>query len=1019
MNLCHNSLMPGHGVSQPPVPPHQRKPPLQSLGGYEIEGELGRGGMGVVYLARQIELNRPVALKMLTGHYGPGELQRFLEEAETAAALNHPNIAHIYEVGEQDGAPFFSMEYVKAGSLADALRKELPTPRDAALLLMRVARALHFAHQNGIVHRDMKPGNILIDHDGLPKITDFGIAKRLHADSKLTRTGDVIGTPTYMAPEQAKGNSRHVGPAADIYSLGAILYEMLTGRPPFLPEDSETPITVRVLTEDPVSPAWHRPGIPRDLETICMKCLEKEPRNRYASAAALAEDLQRFLDDESILARPPSTIGKSIKWVRRHPWKFVTAVSALLLAAVGITWLVQWELYKRPRMEYATQIAWVNGRLEAIETVNQEQASRRAAYLRLTRAGRKGPITKAEVLNARGYPAELRRIFNSEMIPIYIEGLAGAQPYTEKLPETTSVEFSYDNDGNTLEATGRERNGQVTWRIIYDRQSTPGQTARARFVNVRGFDAPTPKGASHMELERDSKGRDTKITFFNTAGQPAPNGEGVYGYKLEYDDAGRVVKLVNLGADGKPAPNRAGLTALTMSLGKEIRMEVRDAEGKPALWNGVATIVTEQDEAGNAVRVTNLGSDGKPVRGVAPISSILDMKGNNQTADTISVVELKRNERGEVTQRTYFKTERDGSLKQLYQFNIGYDDFGHPEDIQFNGATSWRSIRRHAANGNLIEERYLDSQGNLTKGEMGYAIKRLTYTLGSEGLRVEETYFDESEAKTYSKGGNHRTINEYSTTGSLRRQTLDEYNPAQNKFYRIVSEPEYDPQGRIHRSRTRFEDAEGQLATNAGLLYTVAEEIFDDNGRLMTKWEIGHDPANIGGPIQRIDTEWRTNGKRKSRVLEVCDANRIPLRALSNGNAARTQEEYDLNELLERIYETGFDEALVGFASREAKFSQGQLQSIIRLRSDGTRVDSVNVIVYIVLPPPDQPKSAEVKAGDQLVAANGQAVTSGYGFLNSFSGGWIEVLRDGQRIRIDGFKPKVSLGIGLQERARL
>ena len=245
--------------------------PLKEFGNYEIQSELGRGGMGVVYLARQKDLNRSVALKMLSGHYGPDELRRFLEEAETAAGLHHTNIAHIYEVGEHDGVPFFSMEYVEGGSLADELRKELPTPRHTAHLLIQVARALHHAHQNGIVHRDMKPANVLLDPDGVPKVADFGIAKRLNEDSNLTLTGAIIGTPTYMAPEQAKGQSRHVGPRADIYSFGAILYEMLAGRPPFLPEDSEEPITLRVLSEEPVSPAWHRPETPRDLETICIE----------------------------------------------------------------------------------------------------------------------------------------------------------------------------------------------------------------------------------------------------------------------------------------------------------------------------------------------------------------------------------------------------------------------------------------------------------------------------------------------------------------------------------------------------------------------------------------------------------------------------------------------------------------------------------------------------------------------------------------------------------------------------
>ena len=195
------------------------------------------------------------------------------------------------------------MEFVKSGSLADRLRRGPIDNRDTAKLLIDVARALDFAHRNGVVHRDMKPANVLIDSEGVPKVADFGIAKRLTADVALTLSGVVIGTPIYMAPEQASGTSKNVGPAADIYSLGTILYEMIAGRPPFLPEESETAITTRVVTENPVSPAWHHPGLPRDLETICMKCIAKEPANRYRSAAAVADDLQRFLDNQPIQAQ--------------------------------------------------------------------------------------------------------------------------------------------------------------------------------------------------------------------------------------------------------------------------------------------------------------------------------------------------------------------------------------------------------------------------------------------------------------------------------------------------------------------------------------------------------------------------------------------------------------------------------------------------------------------------------------------------------------------------------------------
>ena len=431
------------------TPPHSPGPRRSSLpkefGGYEIEGELGRGGMGVVYLARQIKLNRRVALKMLTGHYGPDELQRFLAEAETAAGLHHTNIAHIYEVGEHDGAPFYSLEYVEGGSIADRLRKELPTPRDAAQLLIQVARALHFAHQNGVVHRDMKPANVLLDTDGVPKVADFGIAKRLKEDTQLTVSGAVIGTPTYMAPEQAKGASRHVGPAADIYSLGAILYEMLAGRPPFLPDDSETAITVRVLTEDPVSPAWHRPEIPRDLEVICMKCLEKEPRDRYESAAAFAEDLRRFLDDETIVARPPTTVVRTIKWMRRHPWKFVSWAAAILLATGGLARLVQWELYQRPHREYARGVDYKFGGPAPAGSLSPSDVKHRAANLRLTRRGRWGPVVRVESINARAYPTNTSQFFNYDLLFNWIEGGFGVGGEPRKTREATSIDFIYED----------------------------------------------------------------------------------------------------------------------------------------------------------------------------------------------------------------------------------------------------------------------------------------------------------------------------------------------------------------------------------------------------------------------------------------------------------------------------------------------------------------------------------------------------------------------------------------------
>jgi serine/threonine protein kinase len=335
-----------------------------SVPGYEIEGILGRGGMGVVYKARQVSLNRPVALKMVLAgpHAGPGDLDRFRNEAEAVAQFQHPNIVQIYEVGEHDGRPFLSLEYVDGGSLAESLANgqwPVGNPeanRKAAELVETLARAIHAAHRRNIVHRDLKPGNILLarsdpihgvegvkrpDESGhyQPKITDFGLAKRLDGPRGQTRSGSVLGTPCYMAPEQAGGKLKTIGPATDVYALGTILYELLTGRPPFQAE-SDLDTLMKVAAEEPSPPSRLRPGLPRDLEAICLKCLRKDPAERFGSALALADELRRFLDGEPIRTRPPGRGERARRWARRHReslWVLagVLATLCLVLAVIG------------------------------------------------------------------------------------------------------------------------------------------------------------------------------------------------------------------------------------------------------------------------------------------------------------------------------------------------------------------------------------------------------------------------------------------------------------------------------------------------------------------------------------------------------------------------------------------------------------------------------------------------------------------------------------------------------------
>jgi eukaryotic-like serine/threonine-protein kinase len=320
--------------------------PVPGIAGYEILGELGRGGMGVVYKAQRVALKRLVALKMVLAgaHAGSVELARFRAEAEAVARLQHPNIVQIYEVGEHEGRAYCALEYVAGGSLAQHLAGKPLAPAVAGKLVVALAAGVQHAHEHGIVHRDLKPANVLLGDNGIPKVTDFGLAKTLDTPDGPTKSGTVLGTPSYMAPEQALGQNRAIGPATDIYSLGAILYECLTGRPPFKAETSLDTM-LQVASQDPVSPRQINGQVPRDLETICLKCLRKEPARRYASARELADDLGRFLRNEPIRARPVGPLERAVKWARRRPaW---SAALALVLLLPPLTGAVIWKAQRR------------------------------------------------------------------------------------------------------------------------------------------------------------------------------------------------------------------------------------------------------------------------------------------------------------------------------------------------------------------------------------------------------------------------------------------------------------------------------------------------------------------------------------------------------------------------------------------------------------------------------------------------------------------------------------------------
>src|SRR5881227_3256635 len=311
---------------------------LGELGDYELLEEIGRGGQGVVFRARQKILNRTVALKVISlGQWASkAHLKRFRLEAEAAARLEHPGIVPIHEVGERDGSCYFSMKFVEGGQLDEVARREAIPIRRAAELIANVARTVHYAHEHGILHRDIKPGNILLDTKGEAHLTDFGLARLVESESSVTHTLDVLGTPSYMAPEQAIGNNAAVSSTTDVYGLGAVLYQLLTSQPPFA--GGATYETIKLLLDTkPKQPRLLNPKIDRDLSTICLKCLEKDPKRRYLSALALAEDLERWLKHEPIQARRTGIFSRGKKWLQRNPTAAgIVVLSLALIAAVSV-----------------------------------------------------------------------------------------------------------------------------------------------------------------------------------------------------------------------------------------------------------------------------------------------------------------------------------------------------------------------------------------------------------------------------------------------------------------------------------------------------------------------------------------------------------------------------------------------------------------------------------------------------------------------------------------------------------
>jgi hypothetical protein len=701
--------------------------------------------MGVVYKARQIKDGRVVALKMMRAADAAGgiELARFRREMKAVSLLQHTNVISICDIGESEGRPYFAMEFAEGGSLAQKLRGEGQPDRWAAELVEVLARAVHAAHQKGIIHRDLKPLNVLLMADGTPKVADFGLAKQVEGESLGTPSGAILGTPAYMAPEQAAGKVRDVGPAADVYALGAILYEVLTGRPPFKGETALETLQ-KVQSVEPVPPRQVRAAVSRDLNTICLKCLNKEPGKRYLSAEALADDLRRFLDYRPIKARPTPRWERVYKWTRRHPVvSSLTGAALLLLVAAAIGGLWYWDRYQRVKVEYYANIVKRRGVPEGVGRVEEEAARHRhLTYKVYSRAGR---VEAVEIINGAQELAT-----DHPVRPLL------AQP--DRPQPECRYEYQYDHQGKPIEERALDRSGRRVWALHYTQETT------GYFTDPRGFIRPrTGSGAAYVSLVWSEEGWESEIRYLDRDGKPQPSAEGSFGERRQFDSRGLVVERTNLGYDGRATPHRQGWTTACSaydSQGNKTEEAYLDAAGKPALHkDGYARITRAYDDWGNQRETAYFDGDGRPAlcrEGYAREAILHDPQGNR-----VEWAWFDRDGKPTLHEAGYARTTAEFDTHGNRVGWACFDVEGRPTVDRYGCARTTAAYDR----GNQVEWACWDAAGQLAWHTDGYARQMSTYD--EAGNWTERAWFGVDGRPVATKAGMARMTQQFDDQGNL------------------------------------------------------------------------------------------------------------------------------------------------------------------------------------------------------------------------------------------------------------